>query len=130
TRADPWAERIHPVVQDIGAAGLIARGMPRSTAYRAVTGAQPRGSGRGLVEAAAVERASLKLADWGVAIARSPAGVLDAYLRERQERGEDLRRCQWCGEPLPPSARADARYDKPACRKAAQRARSSDRTRT
>jgi hypothetical protein len=33
------------------------------------------------------------------------------------------RRCEWCGAPLDPWRRKDARYHSPACRKAATRAR-------
>ena len=123
TRADRWS-LIIPVLKDIGARAIIAQGIPRSTVYNTLRGARPRDRENTYFKIACAHAVS-SLERWDQRPPAEPSTQLTAYLRERDQRGENTRRCEWCGEPLPPQARADARYDMPACRKSAERAAKS-----
>jgi hypothetical protein len=120
TRADVW-----PIVLvalgDAGAQALVTAGLSRSTAYSVLAGARPRAH-RSTYLAVAAKHAEAALTDWGLDLPTSTTGVLAAYGREREARGANVRRCAWCGKPLPPKARADARFGSQACRQAARRA--------
>ena len=124
TRGDPWEQLVLPMLNDMGAAMLIADGIPSATVYRLLSEPrQPRTATRDRLQAAAATFATEQLGNWGV---RAPSGdfqALAAYQTERERRGESARRCLWCGQPMPPGARADARYHSDACRQAARRAR-------
>ena len=120
TRADPW-DLILPVLQDVGAAALIDGDIPRSTAYKTLSGVQPRDHYDTYL-AIACKHAVASLKSWGIRPAAQPLAQLAAYLRERAQRHDGPRRCGWCGKQLPRHLRADARYDSGACRKAAARA--------
>jgi hypothetical protein len=124
TRADPWDELILPVLKDMGVKGIIGHRIPKTTAYRVLAESRrPRTATRDRLQAAAAEFARERLAEWDITAPSADLAVLAAYRSERQPRGESSRRCQWCGEPIPASARADARYHSDACRQAARRAR-------
>jgi hypothetical protein len=124
TRSDPWKDLILPVLKDMGAARIIAHGIPTATAYRTLSEPRrPRRANRERLQAAAVAFASERLAEWQLAVPSPAPAVLAAYLDERERRGESTRRCAWCGEPMPTGARADSRYHNDACRQAARRAR-------
>ena len=124
TRSDPWYQLILPVLKDMGAASLIALGIPSASAYRALSEPRrPRRANRERLQSAAVAFASERLTECELAVASRAPEVLAAYLGERERRGESARRCVWCGEPMPPGTRADARYHSNACRQAARRAR-------
>ena len=125
TRTDPWATLIHPVLRDAGAAILIAHGIPRSTAFATLRGATRPRQHYDLYLQAVSAHARACLAAWGLPAAGDPLGQLAQYVRERDRRGENVRRCEWCGEPLPAAARADARYHGDACRQAARRGRAN-----
>jgi hypothetical protein len=108
----------------MGAARLIADEIPSATAYRALSEPrQPRAANRNRLEAAAATFARERLTEWDLATPSANLQAIAAYLGECDQRGESTRRCLWCGEPMPPGARADARYDSDACRQAARRAR-------
>jgi hypothetical protein len=124
TRSDPWKELILLALTDMGAARLIAHGVSSATAYRTLNEPRrPRSATRNRLQAAAVAFANERLAEWELAAPSSPLEVLATYLAERERRGENTRRCAWCGEPMPPGARADSQYHNDACRQAARRAR-------
>lgn len=125
TRSDPWQEQILPVLKDMGAARIITRGLPKATVYRALNEPRrPRRANRERLQTAAVLFARERLAEWEIAMP-APALVLAVYLHQRDLRGETTRRCEWCGAPMPPGVRGDARYHTGACRQAARRARLS-----
>jgi hypothetical protein len=119
-RMDRW-ELILPVLQDVGAPAIIARGIPRSTVYSTLRGARPREDESAYL-ALARTHAIAELERWGAEAPTDPVSQLASYLRERERQEVALRRCAWCGRPLPADVRADARYHSAACRKAAQRA--------
>ncbi|MGH2965985.1 MAG: hypothetical protein ACRDMH_11470 [Solirubrobacterales bacterium] len=123
TRADPWTTLIHPTLKDMGAREIIEHGIASSTAYDALSGKVPRGANRSRLEAAAASHSVAKLTDWGLEAPGQPLAILVTYLHERDRRGENVRRCEWCGGPMAPGARADARYCSDACRQRARRAR-------
>jgi hypothetical protein len=124
TRADPWETLTRPVLKDLGAKRIIAHGIPTATTYRTLNEPRrPRRANRDQLQAAAVAFANERLAEWDLAVPSHASETLAAYLHERELRGESTRRCAWCGEPMPPGARADSRYHNNACRQAARRAR-------
>ena len=127
-RTDPWQELYLPILNELGAAKVIAHtGMSSSAVYEVLNGSEPRRASRARYEELAVGHARAHLTDWGVPCPTTPASTAAVYLRERHRRGHDTRRCRWCGRQLPTQARSDARYDSDACRKAAARARTMGR---
>ncbi len=123
TRGDPWEQLVLPVVKDMGAARLIAHGIPSATAYRILSETRrPHPTNRGRIQAAAAIFARERLTEWRLAAPTYALQALAVYQGERDQRGPMERRCLWCGEPMPANARADARYHTDACRQAARRA--------
>jgi hypothetical protein len=123
TRADQWFELVLPTLKDAGAAALIAHGIPRSTAFATLgEPTRPREHYDRYVEAA-YDHAAAALDRWGIPGYRDPLARLAQYLRQRDSRRENVRRCEWCGKPIPAGARADARYHSGSCRQSASRAR-------
>jgi len=123
TRADRWG-LVLPILRDIGARTIITitQDIPRSSVYNALRGARPRKHEDTYLEIACAHAAT-NLERWGLGVPAEPSKRLTVYLRERDQRGENLRRCEWCGGPLPANTRADARYcPGSSCRKAAERA--------
>jgi hypothetical protein len=120
TRADLW-ELILPVLEDIGPSGVIAQGIPRSTVHDTLNGARPRRHHTAYLGVASAHAAA-SLQRWGIDVPTDPSAQLAAYLREHDGRTRELRLCEYCGKPLAPNARSDARYHSDACRKAAARA--------
>jgi hypothetical protein len=124
TRGDPWDELILPVLKYMGAASLIAYGIPSATAYRLLSQPRrPRSATRHQMQAIAVSFAREQLTEWDLAPSSGDLKTLATYQTDRERRRETTRRCLWCGQPMPPGARADARYHSNACRQAARRAR-------
>jgi hypothetical protein len=123
TRREPWDTLILPILREIGAQTLIARtSASRAAAYGILAGRLPLARNRAKYIELAIEHAQERLTDWGIKPPDNRPALLWLYLQERQRRGEDVRRCQWCGEPLEPGARADKRYHD-ECRQRARRAR-------
>ena len=120
TRTDIWS-LVAQVLPHVGAPAIIDRGIPRSTAFSALKGARPR-EREATYLAIVCDHATPSLEGWGLDAPTEPLAQLTAYLRERDKLGGGVRRCGWCGKPLEPNARSDARYHSAACRKAAQRA--------
>jgi hypothetical protein len=125
-RTDPWAELYMPILKELGAARIIEETSMSSSAVYGVLNAtvdEPHAANRVRYQRVALAHARKRLAQWDIPPPDAPASVAALYVRERHQRGEDVRRCQWCGQPLPPQARSDARYDSDTCRKTAARAR-------
>jgi len=123
-RTDPWHELYLPILRVIGAAQIVDRtGVSSSAVYKALTGTEPRRETRLRYQALAIDHARESLDVWGVEAPQTAASTAALFLREHRQRGDDVRRCRWCGHPLPVNARADARYHNDACRRAATRAR-------
>jgi hypothetical protein len=120
TRTEMWPI-VLDALRDAGAQTLLAAGLPHSTVYTVFAGTRPRAN-RSIYREVAARHAEAALRDWDVDVPASLIGLLAAYGREREARGANIRACKWCGRPLPKDARADARYDSPACRQAARRA--------
>jgi len=124
SRGDPWDQLILPVLKDMGAANLIAHGIPSATAYRALSEPRrPRPATRSRLQAAAATFATERLTERDLATPSGDLETLATHQTERERRGETTRRCLWCGQPMPRGARADARYHTDAWRQAAGRAR-------
>jgi hypothetical protein len=108
----------------MGAASLIALGIPSTTAYRVLSEPRrPRPATRNRLQTVAAAFARECLAARSLTLPRAHLQAIAAYVGEREHRGKCRRRCLWRGQPMPPSARADARYLSDACRQAARRAR-------
>jgi hypothetical protein len=122
-RSETWL-LVLEVLREIGApraAKLTEFG--RSAAYEVLSGAVPRTDNRQEYEQVAVEFARERLLAWKVDVPEQGKAILARYLEERSERGEDVRRCEWCGELIPPKHRRDARFCSDRCRYFAARAR-------
>jgi hypothetical protein len=123
-RGDPWQQLVQPTVKDMGAARLIAHGIPGASAYRILTDpGHPRATNRARIQATAATFARERLTEWRLPAPADDLQALAVYQRERDDHESTTRRCIWCGEPLPPGTRTDARYHSNACRQAARRAR-------
>ena len=123
TRGDRWG-LILQVLEELGAGAIIAQGVG-STAHDTLHGARPRAR-EGSYLAIASAQATASLEHWVLDVPAEPVAQLSAYLRERNNRAVDARRCEWCAKPLPPTARSDARYHSAAYRKAANRSARRD----
>jgi hypothetical protein len=119
---DPW-DLIQPTLTDAGVGALVAAGIARSTAFAAIKRRTPPRDRYDVYLDVADAHATANLDRWGVQGAQDPLARIAQYLRERNNRGENIRRCEWCGAPMPPGARAGARYHTDTCRQAARRAR-------
>jgi hypothetical protein len=123
-RANRWNQLVRPILTELGAAALIETGAFRPSAvYTVLRGANPHTDNRAQYERIAMEHATKRLAEWDAPEPPDRWALLWRYLDERARRGEDIRRCEWCGAPMPAALRADAQYHTDACRKAAHRAR-------
>ncbi len=114
-----------PVLMDIGAGPMIAAAteLSSSTIYRVLDGRQPHAKNRARYQAVALQHARERLKTWNTENPETDAATAVVYLRERHERGEDTRRCQHCGQPLPEGTRSDTRFGSAKCRQAAARAK-------
>jgi hypothetical protein len=100
-------------------------GFGRSAVYEVLSSAVPRTDNRQEYERVAVEFARERLLAWKVDEPELRSAVLARYLEERKERGEEVRRCERCGEVMPAGSRRDARFCSDRCRSAVARARLS-----
>ena len=83
-RRDPWQELVRPTVKDMGAAGLIAHGIPSATAYRILSDPrQPRATNRDRTRAAAARFARQRLAEWRLPLPADDLHALAIYQGER-----------------------------------------------
>jgi hypothetical protein len=123
-RGDRWTRLVLPVLNDIGAPAIVREtGFKIRAIYNALNGgARPRSGRRSTYEDLAIAHATGQLATWNVKPPNVADAILARYLEERERRAT-VRRCEWCGKPIPANRRADARYCPKRCRKAAQRAR-------
>jgi hypothetical protein len=127
-RASTWPLVVE-VLKEIGAPAVArATGASRQAMYDVLDGALPRRKRRHELERIAASRARQQLLEWQIEPPATEAALLRLYLTEREGRRDEVRRCEWCGEPIPAELRVDARYCKPAHRKAAQRARQTPQT--
>jgi hypothetical protein len=117
-----------PVLAELGALAVSeGTGFDRGSVYRMLDGSRPHRANRRRYEQAALDHARSRLSDWDTRVPHDDAAVLWRYIEERARRGEDFRRCQRCGAPIPGEKRADTRYHSDACRKAAERERRAAR---
>jgi hypothetical protein len=123
TRTDLW-QLVVAVLQDVGSGPLIAAGIPRATAYTVLQGSRTRKHQQTCLDVAC-QHAAAALTERGIDPPAATPLLLAAYLAQRDI---GARRCQWCGKPLRPNARADARYDTDNCRRAAHRAMTRPQT--
>jgi hypothetical protein len=122
-RGETWLFVLE-VLQEIGAPRVAElTGFGRSAVYDVLSGAVPRTDNRQEYERVAVEFAWERLIAWNVDAPELWGAILARYIEERKKRGEDVRRCEWCGDPIPTSRRPDARNCSDRCRKSAERAR-------
>lgn len=125
TRGDRWA-LVLEILREIGAPTIIEQtGFSRPAVYAVLNGATPRADHARAYTQLAANHAGERLTAWHHQPARLPSQLLVQYRQERDERGENIRRCEWCGRPISPDRRSDARFDTDLCRRAAGRAESS-----
>jgi len=111
------------LLRESGVPAVVERtGFSRSAVYAVLRGATPRLDHARAYTDLAVEHARERLAAWRRQPAAVPLQLLAQYRQERNKRGENIRRCEWCGKPIPPDRRLDARFDSDRCRRAASRA--------
>jgi hypothetical protein len=123
-RANRWDHLVRPILTELGASHLLeTTGFGPTAVYDVLRGTTPHPGNRARYERIAMEHATTRLAEWEAPTPANRWALLWRYLDERARRGQDQRRCEWCGAPMPTALRADARYHTDACRKAAQRAR-------
>ena len=122
TRVDRW-QVVVEVLREMGVPAIVERtGYSRSAVYATLNGATPHGTHAQVYTDLAVEYVSSRILAWGITPARGSVQLLVQYRDECDERDENVRRCEWCGKPLPPERRAGARFDSDRCRQAARRA--------
>jgi hypothetical protein len=122
-RGETWP-MVLEVLREIGAPRLVElTGVSRRAIYNVLHGTRPRAEHAREYERVAVEFARERLLAWKVDAPELGSAVLVRYLEERTERVEGVRRCEWCGKPIPPGHRKDARFCSTRCRKAAGRRR-------
>jgi hypothetical protein len=121
-RGDRWYAHVLPVLRDMGARLVAERtGFGLRGVHKVLRGnTRPHPKRRATYEAVAVAFAAEQLGEPTVS---DGTDVLRRYLEVRGRGGEETRFCEYCGEPIPPERRSDARYDSDRCRKAANRAR-------
>ena len=124
-RQDAWTTLVLPILREIGAQSLRAlTGDAHSTIYDTLQGRTPSPTRLPRLLSAAEGYAAAHLRTWKISVRRRADSltILANYRRERYERTVLDRVCAVCGTALPTTARADARYCSPRCRKAASRA--------
>ena len=122
TRGDTWSVALE-ILREIGVWTIIQRsGFARSAVYDVLNGAIPRQEHGRIYTELAAGHARERLISWDLQPSQSAPQTIIRYCQERDERGENIRRCEWCGEPIPPNRRADARFHSDSCRQAAGRA--------
>ena len=125
TRGDTWAVVVE-VLREIGVPTIVEQtAFSRSAVYAVLNGALPRADHARAYTELAVQHAGERLTAWDVKPARRASQLLVRYRQERDVRGENIRRCEWCGRPIPPDRRSDARFHSNQCRWAAARAASA-----
>jgi hypothetical protein len=124
-RGETWLFVLE-VLQEIGAPRVAElTGFGRSAVYGVLKRAVPRREHMRAYERVAVEFAQERLLAWKVDASELGSAVMARYFEERRTRGEDVKRCEWCGEMMPPKRRKDARLCSDRCRSLAARARRS-----
>lgn len=111
---------ILPVLKDTGAKVIIEAGVPVPTVYNVLGGKGVRHDNRAALETAAAAYAVRRLRTWGVTLPDGRLAVMISYVTNRDRRGENARRCEWCGHFLSLGVRADTRYHS-SCRQARRR---------
>jgi hypothetical protein len=120
-RASTWP-MVVAILQELGAPEIAWQtSISRSAVYDVMRGAQPRSEHAREYETIALRFASERFLNWGLDPPAHPIERLKRYLAEREARGEDIRRCEWDGKPIPPGRRSDARFCSNRCRRAASR---------
>jgi hypothetical protein len=123
TRGDAW-QLLLEILREIGVPTIVEQtGFSRSAVYAVLSGAKPHADHARIYTELAVAHAHERLAAWSLQAASATLPLLVQYVRERNERGGNLRRCEWCGEPIPRDSRGDMRFHSGRCRRAAARAR-------
>jgi hypothetical protein len=128
TRGDTW-QLVVEILREIGVPTIVEQtGFSRSAVYAVLNGARAQAdNARGYTDLA-VSHARDRLATWGVRPPHVTPQLLAQYAEERDRRGENIRRCEWCAEPIPPDRRSDTRFHLDQCRwNAASAARALDR---
>jgi hypothetical protein len=122
-RGEIWL-MVLEVLREIGAPRLVELiGFSRRAIYNVLSGTRPRAEHVREYERVAVEFARERLLAWKIDTPELGSAILTRYLEERKERGEDVRRCEWCGKAIPAEVRTDARFCSDRCRSLAARAR-------
>ena len=124
TRGDTW-QLVLEILREIGVPTIVEQtGFSRSAVYAVLNGANPRTDHASAYTKLAVQHGRERLTAWEVEPARRPPQLLVQYRQERDRRGESIRRCEWCGQPIPPDRRTDTRFHSDQCRWVAARAAS------
>jgi len=122
SRLERWESLVQPILMEVGAVAIAAAtGASMSAVYRVLEGSLPHRRKRPRYVELAVAHARQRLGDWGIDPPYDTAALLWSYLHEREALGENVRRCEWCGQPLEPGARSNKRYHD-ECRQPAYRA--------
>jgi hypothetical protein len=122
TRGDRWALVIE-ILREIGVPTIVERtGFSRSAVYAVLNGAAPRADHADAYTELVVQHIRERLTAWEIEPARRTRQLLVQYRQERDKRGEIIKSCEWCGEPIPPNRRSDTRFHSDECRWAAARA--------
>jgi hypothetical protein len=121
TRTNTW-QLIVEILREVGVPAIVEQtGYSRSAVYATLNGATPHSTHARAYTELIVEHARERLAAWNVQPARASMQLLLQYQAERDLRGLNIRRCERCGEPIPPDRRRDARFHSDRCRRAAAR---------
>ena len=121
-RGDTWS-LVLSVLHDIGVPETVAlTGYSRSAVYAVLRDATPRPEHARTYQHIAATFARQRLQRWQLEAADADVAAITRYIAERQRRGDDVKRCRWCGEPTPSNRRRDARFCSDRCRRAAARA--------
>ena len=122
-RTEVWS-LVVKILREIGAPTIVEQtGFSRSAVYSVLGGATPRHDHSRRYVDVTVSHATTQLAAWDAAAPASVAALLQCYIAAQSTRTSEARLCRWCGEPIPPGRRRDAKYDSDKCRQAAARSR-------
>ena len=123
SRGDRWS-LILDILREIGVPTIVERaGFSRSAVYAVLSGATPHVEHARVYTELAVGHACERLRGWDRQPVRVTSQLLAQFRDGRDDRGENLRRCEWCGRPISPDRRSDARFHSDRCRWEAARAR-------